>query len=375
MSNAKTNKIMFWIRRHPKFKAVVAPFYRIYNKLLLRASMKKTVNECLLRVESITDGNIKRVWHFGYPVQRNLGDLAQGCCIDKWLAEEFSEYETVIIENESFYFASKALLPLLKAKIKKSDLIIFQSGYTMHDKHHDSKTHIEILNAFPDNKTVFFPQTIMFKNRKEISAYKNAMSNHKHLLLICRDKVSYDYASEMFGNVKKMCFPDIVATRIGEYNFENERNGILICVRDDAERKFSPAEIESLAQNLSEFGKTNITDTTVSFEVSHIWDAVMNCVKNYSEYKLIVTDRYHGTIFSLMASTPVVVLPTNDHKVISGAQWLEGVYPDYVSIAKDIADAEVLARNMLKESDRTPVAPYFKAKYYDKLAAYINDEL
>ena len=46
------------------------------------------------------------------------------------------------------------------------------------------------------------------------------------------------------------CFPDIVTTEIGNYDFNNnERNGILLCVRNDVEKLYSFQEIKHSKKN------------------------------------------------------------------------------------------------------------------------------
>ena len=62
-------------------------------------------------------------------------------------------------------------------------------------------------------------------------------------------------------------------------------------------------------------------------------------IEDYSRYKIIITDRYHGTILSLVAGTPVIILKTNDHKVTTGADWFKGVYDEHVFLANDLKNA------------------------------------
>lgn len=372
--DALVSKIMFEIRKHPQLKNTVAPAYRVVNSIKLKISLRAVLDDCICRVENVSS-NGKRIWHFGYPVQNNLGDLAQGYCIDNWLKENYPDCETIIIENECYYYGFKKLLPLLKERIKSDDLIVFQSGYTFHDKHHDSRMHLDIPKLFPQNKIVFFPQTVLFKDEKEISQYRDSISNRKHLLLMARDDTSFGYINELFSPVKSLCYPDIVTTLIGKYHFDNEREGILFCIRNDAERKFSPDDIENLSKEIDINERKDITDTSFPVDKSNILSSVLETVKKYSEYKLVITDRYHGTIFSLIANTPVVVLPTNDHKVISGADWLSHEYPEFISVAKDTDDAKQLVEKILNITERREIKPFFKTEYYDKLAEYINNNI
>ena len=69
----------------------------------------------------------------------------------------------------------------------------------------------------------------------------------------------------------------------------------------------------------------------------------------YSQFRAIVTDRYHGTIFALVAGTPVIVLRTTDHKVTSGATWLNRYYPEYVYPAQSLDEAVSIAGRLRDE--------------------------
>ena len=90
-------------------------------------------------------------------------------------------------------------------------------------------------------------------------------------------------------------------------------------------------------------------------------------IESYSNYEVTITDRYHGTIFSLCAGTPVIILKTTDHKVTTGADWVKGVYDDYVYVAKDLDDAYSLCQKVLAKKLSYHILPYFKTKYYDGL--------
>ena len=76
---------------------------------------------------------------------------------------------------------------------------------------------------------------------------------------------------------------------------------------------------------------------------------------------------HHGTIFSLCAGTPVIIIKTTDHKVTTGADWFKGIYDDYVYVAEDLDDAYRLASDILSKRISHKLEPYFKEQYYDKL--------
>ena len=97
-------------------------------------------------------------------------------------------------------------------------------------------------------------------------------------------------------------------------------------------------------------------------------------IETYSNYQVTITDRYHGTIFSLCAGTPVIILKTTDHKVTTGADWFKGVYDDYVYVAEDLDDAFHKAKEILTKNLNHQLKPYFKTEYYDKLKSLFGSE-
>ena len=88
---------------------------------------------------------------------------------------------------------------------------------------------------------------------------------------------------------------------------------------------------------------------------------------------MTITDRYHGTIFSLCAGTPVIIIKTTDHKVTTGADWFKGVYDDYVFVASNLDDAYIIAKELLRKDCNYTLIPYFKTNYYDKLKSSFEE--
>jgi exopolysaccharide biosynthesis predicted pyruvyltransferase EpsI len=93
----------------------------------------------------------------------------------------------------------------------------------------------------------------------------------------------------------------------------------------------------------------------------------------FSRYRVTITDRYHGTIFSLAANTPVIVIKTTDHKVTTGADWFKGVYDDSVFVAESLDHAYELAGKILKNYNYPILRSYFKENYYDRLSALVDN--
>lgn len=316
--------------------------------------------------------NKKRIYYLGIPAHTNLGDLAQGMCIRTWLHKHYSDRQIIEIETNALVNTHKSALKLLKKDYKTGDIIVFQSGYTTTDLGgYADEMHRAVMNILPEARMLMMPQTIFFKSKENERRTSECYNRMKHMLFLARDEVSYDMAKEMFKDLPVMLFPDIVTTLIGTKHFLHERKGILLCCRDDSEKLYSDNDIAGLVRRLESIDSVSKTDTTKRGRridiVSNAEKYIMNEIDNYSRYRCIVTDRYHGTIFSLIASTPVIVIKSTDHKVTTGVNWFKGVYDSHVFKAENLEHAYELVK-MVYESDIPEIThPYFEENYYDKL--------
>ena len=368
--------LFYYIRRNEKVKEFLAPFYKGYiyckeynrNKCYAIGAIKK-----LLEVD-ITQ---KRIWYFCVPTHSNLGDQAQACCIEKYFRKFFSDHIVFKLSNNAFDFYEEKILMILKEKIKETDLIFFQSGYTFTGIHPYENMHRKIVENFPYNKIVFLPQTVKFKNQKILENVQNFYGKYDNIYFFARDKISYDIYKSIFPEHRNVhCFPDIVTTEIGNYDFNNnERNGILLCVRNDVEKLYSFQEISLFKEKLQKIAKVSLSDTnseTKENSLKEYWKKIEETIDDYAQYQVIITDRYHGTIFALIANTPVIILKTTDHKVVTGADWFEGVYEDYVYVVNDLEEASQVAQQIVTGFEYRKLPSYFKEKYYDRLEDIIE---
>lgn len=312
------------------------------------------------------------IFYLGIPAHSNLGDLAQGVCIRHWLKNHYSDFKVVEIETNALVNTPLSLLNKLAELYKPGDFIVFQSGYTTTDLGgYADEMHRAVMKILPDADMLMLPQTIFFKDDKNKERTSKCYNSMKNMLFLARDRVSFEMAEKMFPNISVMQFPDIVTTLIGKLWFEYKREGILFCCRDDGEKYYSDVDIKCLMDKCSKICKVDKTDTTKKEKMQNIVrnaeGYIMKEIDSYAHYKVVITDRYHGTIFSLVAGTPVVIIKTTDHKVTTGAEWFKGVYDDYVYVSDSLECAYTLAMGLLNKSLSNKLIPYFEENYYDKL--------
>lgn len=318
-----------------------------------------------------------RLFYCGIPVHGNLGDLAQGVCIREWIKKHYSKYQLVEIETDALVNTRFSVLGELKKAYQQNDIIIFQSGYTTTDLGGWADSmHQEVLKAIPHAKVLMMPQTIFFKSESRKKRCSEIYNAHKSMLYLARDKVSYEMAKEMFPNIPTLCYPDIVTTLIGSYENKKNRDGIIFCLRDDGEKLYSDKELEVLLEKCASITNIKRTDTTKNKNVvKNAKEFIYSEIETYSKFKVMITDRYHGTILSLVANTPVIILKTTDHKVVTGANWFKGIYDSHVYLAEDLDDAYRIARDILNGFNYYRLKPYFEEQYYDKLPMLFKEKI
>lgn len=324
----------------------------------------------------------KKMFLFSIPTHPNLGDQAQLMCTEKWIRKNYPDYQ--LIEMTHLYLPldngnPKALLLntkfiqyiVLKLIIRKDDIFIGHSGYFFVDHHGGWFTYDFLLRNWK-NKFIILPQTVNFYTPVVIKRASQTFGNKPNLTLLCRDEVSFEKAKGMFGSTKLLLYPDIVTSLIGTRKYDNLRNGVLFCMRDDIEAYYSPSDIDMLMQRFGNIRMEKV-DTTLkvpSKEMKRNRDKLIDeMIEKISTYKVVITDRYHGTIFSAIANTPVVVINSTDHKLSSGVNWFpEEKFGDNVQFANDLDEAYTKAKDMLSRPTIKQNPPYFKENYWDKLA-------
>lgn len=371
------NDLKLVVRRFPLALAVLRPGFRTARTIAAYPSGRRAARSLIRQLRALEPGP-RRIWYFGVPTHPNLGDQAQKFCILDWLGAAYPKVEIVRISSKAFNGGTGLILRLLRRLVGERDLIVMQSGYTMDGLHPDERAHQLVPQQFPGTRIVFFPQTILFRSLLGQKRDQQALAAHGHLLLLARDVVSYQTAVRVFPGTRVELFPDIVTTLIGKYDFSrSERTGVLLCARNDGEKHYDSHAIARLAESIGRTAPVEISDTTVDwpgtdFDSREAWQRIESVFEAYSRYKVVITDRYHGTIFSLIAGTPVIVLKTTDHKVVGGAKWFDQEGADHVYVADSLDAADVLARELLEGKGTYRVGVTFPGISYGSLAELVE---
>lgn len=364
-----------------KVKTLLRHIYvPIINASVERRKKKVEKQKCK-QFETVKSGNA-HVFYFGITVHPNLGDLAQRYCITKWIRENYPNHELVMVESDIIVNSklTKRFFKHLKSIFGKDDIIVLQSGYCTQDLGGNHPLmHRLVCEYMPEARILMMPQTIYFLHEENKRICAENHNKAQNMLFLARDFVSFEIAKEMFPEIRVKAYPDIVTTLIGTFKFDNPRNGVCLCTRNDGEKLYTKEEIDDLAERLETSGvsvkqKDTQAKQTVDELVRNLQHYIETEIESYSHFEVTITDRYHGTIFSLCAGTPVIIIKTNDHKVTTGADWFKDVYDGYVYVAEDLGDAYKKVFQVINGKRQNNLSPYFKTEYYDKLRGLFEND-
>ena len=269
------------------------------------------------------------------PSHKNYGDEAILISTKQFLYHYFPEFQQIEI------YAREAInqIRLIKYIIKEKDIIIINGGgyFGLYDK--IIKGEANIVEAFNHNPIIFFPCSILYNKAKD-NIYKpflDIFKNHKNLILFARETKSYQTAKYLFKDMHIYKVPDI-ATRLNMKFLENnnKREGVLLILRKDellltnndrifiknlAKKYFKDQILEKDSNNFHIQIGQNKTNETLKF------------IKFISTKKLVITDRLHGMIFSVITGTPCISFGNSYHKVESSYNsWFQNL--DYIIFIK-----------------------------------------
>jgi pyruvyl transferase EpsI len=257
----------------------------------------------------------------------NLGDVAISYAQFLFLKDALPEANIIDVPISKTIEA----IHYVKKHIKSKDIVTTVGGGNLGDRYDQIEFLRQlIVENFPKQKVVSFPQTIEFAKtmigNKALRKAQKVYGRHKNLTFIAREKKSFEDFKTVFPNNNVLLTPDIVMN-LSKEKVQFERKGVLYCLREDDEKLLTKEEGNSLVKIVNTFFDKNFTyDTHIgrgdlsaserNGELNKIWDA-------FKSSELVITDRLHGMIFCYITNTPCVVFQNNNHKVKGCYEWIK----------------------------------------------------
>jgi len=265
----------------------------------------------------------------------NLGDQAQAAAIPLWLTKHF-RMPIVQVKNDQI----RQCLPIVKRHIQHEDIVFLHSGGNFGDDWYETQLDRElIIDSLRQNPIIQLPQTIFYSNTESGNAVLNVsqrvISQHPSLLIFARDLQSYQHANTLFHPSNLHARPDMVLSLQALVRRDLEADSasrdvrqVLLILRNDKEGIYDAELKQQVVSSLNTEGyQTTLWDTDVQDEFAEHakYDVLLRYLKFIRSFDAIVTDRYHGLIFSVLVERPCVVLKTHNHKLTSAFDWFDEV--------------------------------------------------
>ena len=285
---------------------------------------------------------MKKAVLIGVPHHNNLGDHAITIAERKYLKDNFKEYKYYEISEETL----ETCIEKVKNVIDEEDILFLHGGGNLGDEYlYVEEGRRKVIQLFPNNRIVFLPQTMYFSDTKrgkeELEKSKKIYSQHNKLLIIAREDVSYKRMKEEFKNNKIIKTPDIVTYLDKSDKTKQNREGLLMILRNDVESNLSKEQIDKIClMSKKYFSKIEINDTAKGNGISEKnRDAkIEEMLNKYRKSQLVITDRLHGMIFAAITSTPCIALGNYNHKIKACSKTLEHL--GYIQYIEDIDKIE-----------------------------------
>lgn len=306
------------------------------------------------------------------PVHGNLGDQAI-------TVSEFQFLKKILGPNSFFEITYDEIGKLEKeySKIVPNDsTILLQGGGFLGSLWPNEELRVRsILRAFHKHKIIVFPQTVFFQARNSYyEESKRVYTENPNIYFFVREKNSYNVLQKMGCRHVLFC-PDMVCNLDVPNAIKNNlaRKGVLLGLRDDKEKLFSPEDENVLKDMLNDFGYFQIKKTTnvvnKIIRANTRREEVLSKLTEISNAQIVITDRLHLMLFSAITNTPCIAFDNRSGKVKGVYQTIQNnQYIQFANNLDELAD-KIKTIQALKE-------PYcYKLEYeYNNLESIILDQ-
>lgn len=323
------------VNKQHMLEAMVADVWHSRLKLDVLNSQN---NGNVLRSVYDRDTGKRSVFVLGTHDWGNIGDLAIGYCEVTYLREIFPDYPVFCISRLTLL----ANWQRVKSSIQDGDIIVIHGGGNMGDIWFgEEMTRRKIIESFPLNHIISFPQSIKFNDNAELKKSAQIYNSHKNLLLAVRDDNSYKIAAKYFSNAKVVRTEDIVMYYEYQPSSDIRDDKVLYVVRNDIEKRDVPA-LETIHRAIDETYTVAATDTVVG-DLSYAGEEaaaahIYQKVDEIGKARLVITDRLHGAIFALHAGRPVVVVDNIYGKIRGALKNMSAKLGDRILFVDDVAN-------------------------------------
>lgn len=300
------------------------------------------------------------VFYFDYPLHLNVGDLL----IYHGTEQFFKRHRIKVRLRRSEYDMN---INEIKRKITPNTTILLHGGGNFGDLYlQHQKLREEMVKHFPDNRIIVLPQTLYFKDEKNLEKSAALFRKHADCHLLARDTRTAKAFKQFSPNVH--LFPDMAHELYGALPIKSNNSGkqlyflrkdieaseieknILAALPENADIKDWDdilSEIDNivlaLSWRLNKFAnKQNrswLKDLCYQFWFAYTKRIINRAANVFLQNEYITTTRLHGHIFSCLLDIPNCVCDNAYGKNLSYAElWTKNI--NFVELDKSCLNSK-----------------------------------
>jgi pyruvyl transferase EpsO len=296
-----------------------------------------------------------------FPDHANVGDSAIWVGTTAYFSAHHGREPRYVASIDSFSEAA------LRTSVPEGPIFVHGGGNfgDLWPRHQAFREHL--LGRFPDREIIQLPQSIHFDDPARAEAAARAIARHGKFRLFVRDQPSYDFAAARFDCRIALC-PDM-ALFLGRLDREMPDVDVLYLLRTDKERAVREAggragyssrvadwlverrlsvEVHTLRRVLWEMrrGRWDRLALRVASYDAAAWARVLRGCRLLSSGRIVITDRLHAHLLSLLLAIPHAVLDNSYGKLGRFLDAWTGEAPG-IHRAASIGEAEDWAAAMV----------------------------
>ncbi|ORM24998.1 polysaccharide pyruvyl transferase family protein [Williamsia sp. 1135] len=234
----------------------------------------------------------------------------------------------------------------------------------------------QVLTDFPDRMVVQMPQSIDFSDPVSLERARSSYEKHGNVTLLARDRGGFDRMERDFPACRIEFCPDVAFGVVDLLPVGKATLDIAMVVRQDVEAASDPADFDAadlaieradwhlgVAGNLGWWSRSiaeaalfrgSAVKDRIYPSVRRSMDAraelnISAAVRRLSRGRVVVTDRLHAAVLSVLLDKPVVMVDNVTGKVSAIHRDYLGALPD-VHIAAGFAEAGPIALELASKS-------------------------
>lgn len=170
----------------------------------------------------------------------------------------------------------------------------------------------EIVQKQSDNRIVIFPVSIYFENKKELKLSQEVFNGAKDVLLMCRDRKSYNLAFRYFSDCDILLAPDAAFYLEPLVKELSGKDTTLFLKRSDKElvqKEYLSYGVQEDWSHISfNLAKELPKEALISLNV------LLSSVIQLKKFDKVLTDRLHAHILCVMLGMENTLLSNSYHK-------------------------------------------------------------